>query len=161
MLRLLITHTDHLFASMVDTRQSLRRLTSLIGRKWAEARSTEQTQSLSNRLLDVFLRTWDLGFTAFGGPPVHFQIIYARFVDGKGGGRWIDEQTVNVSSISILSETDCYRQYQELFAICQALPGPGSTKMLFCVTLLHAGFLPAIFVFILWRYGGLPRLLNS
>ena len=51
--------------------------------------------SLPHRLLDVFLRTWDLGFTAFGGPPVHFQILHSRFVEGKGGKeKWVDEQTV-------------------------------------------------------------------
>ena len=51
--------------------------------------------SLPQRLFDVFLRVWDLGFTAFGGPPVHFQIIHRRFVDGKGGyAPWLDEQTV-------------------------------------------------------------------
>ena len=50
---------------------------------------------LPNRLLDVLLRTWDLGFTAFGGPPVHFKIIHQRFVEGIGGkASWIDEQTV-------------------------------------------------------------------
>ncbi|KAF2669995.1 hypothetical protein BT63DRAFT_454173 [Microthyrium microscopicum] len=93
---------------------------------------------LANRLIDVFLRTWDLGFTAFGGPPVHFKIIYERFVGGKGGKTpWIDEQT-----------------YQELFAICQGLPGPGSTKMLFCVVFIHAGFLPALFVFLTWSLPG-------
>lgn len=81
---------------MTDTRQSLRVLRSLITRKWTEAQSTQEAQSLSSRLLDVFLRTWDLGFTAFGGPPVHFQIIYARFVEGKGGAKWIDEQTVTI-----------------------------------------------------------------
>lgn len=47
------------------------------------------------RLADVFSRTWDLGFTAFGGPPVHFGILHQRFVDGHGGKTpWIDEQTV-------------------------------------------------------------------
>jgi hypothetical protein len=51
--------------------------------------------SLGYRLLDVFLRTWDLGFTAFGGPPVHFQVMHGRFVQGKGGKeKWVDEQTV-------------------------------------------------------------------
>lgn len=41
------------------------------------------------------MRTWDLGFTAFGGPPVHFQILHARFVEGQGGKeKWVDEQTV-------------------------------------------------------------------
>ena len=51
--------------------------------------------SLPSRLTDVFLRTWDLGFTAFGGPPVHFQILYQRFVEGRGGKqKWVDEETV-------------------------------------------------------------------
>ncbi|KAK9490790.1 chromate transporter-domain-containing protein [Lipomyces doorenjongii] len=90
------------------------------------------------RIGDVFARTWDLGFTAFGGPPVHFQILHQRFVEGRGGkAPWIDEQT-----------------YQELFAICQALPGPGSTKMVFCIALIHAGFLPALFVFLVWSLPG-------
>lgn len=43
------------------------------------------------------------------------------------------------------------QQYQELFAICQALPGPASTKMLFCMALIHAGFIPAVLAFLLWR----------
>ncbi|KAF2461572.1 chromate ion transporter [Lineolata rhizophorae] len=95
-------------------------------------------QKLAWRLADVFARTWDLGFTAFGGPAVHFQILHRRFVEGKGGKTpWIDEQT-----------------YQELFAICQALPGPGSTKMAFCIALIHAGFWPALFVFITWSMPG-------
>lgn len=38
---------------------------------------------------------WDLGFTAFGGPPVHFQILHRRFVEGKGGAKWLDEQAVS------------------------------------------------------------------
>lgn len=52
------------------------------------------------RFMEVFARTWDLGFTAFGGPPVHFQILHRRFVDGVGGKtKWIDEQTVSASSL--------------------------------------------------------------
>ena len=50
--------------------------------------------SLSTRLLDVLSRTFDLGFTAFGGPPVHFHILHRRFVDSVGRSPWIDEQTV-------------------------------------------------------------------
>ncbi|KAJ3518081.1 hypothetical protein NLJ89_g91 [Agrocybe chaxingu] len=95
------------------------------------------TSKLSERLLDVFLRTFDLGFTAFGGPPVHFQIFHRRFVDGIGKTPWIDEQT-----------------YQELFAISQALPGPASTKMLFNIAHIHAGHIPAMFVFLLWSLPG-------
>jgi hypothetical protein len=57
---------------------------------------TANTEKLLWRLSDVFLRTWDLGFTAFGGPPVHFQIEHQRFVEGKGGrAPWIDEQIVS------------------------------------------------------------------
>lgn len=53
-------------------------------------------KSLLFRLADVFSRTWDLGFTAFGGPPVHFHIEHQRFVEGKGGkAAWVDEQTVH------------------------------------------------------------------
>ncbi|CAI7653066.1 unnamed protein product [Penicillium crustosum] len=116
---------------------SLLRLNS----KWGSRRALENEGSenpLSSRLLDIFLRTWDLGFTAFGGPPVHFQILHSRFVEGKSDKeKWVDEQT-----------------YQELFAICQGLPGPASTKMIFCLALLHAGFIPAMLAFFLWSLPG-------
>lgn len=54
-------------------------------------------EKLGWRLAEVFAKMWDLGFTAFGGPPVHFQILHRRFVDGVGhfGSKWIDEQTVS------------------------------------------------------------------
>ncbi|KAF8601288.1 chromate transporter [Ceratobasidium sp. AG-I] len=86
---------------------------------------------------DFFLRTFDLGFTAFGGPPVHFQILHQRFVEGNGKTPWIDEQT-----------------YQELFSVCQALPGPASTKVTFSIAFMHAGFLPALLVFFMWSLPG-------
>jgi hypothetical protein len=57
------------------------------------------TERLQWRLAELFVRTWDLGFTAFGGPPVHFQILHRRFVEGVGfssGSKWIDEQTVRI-----------------------------------------------------------------
>ncbi|PWW76196.1 hypothetical protein C7212DRAFT_363442, partial [Tuber magnatum] len=93
---------------------------------------------LGLRLWEVVANYWDLGFTSFGGPPVHFQIMRKRFVDGEGGRiPWIDDQT-----------------YQELFAICQALPGPGSTKFAFCVALIHAGFIPAVLAFLIWSLPG-------
>ncbi|KAJ2931703.1 hypothetical protein H1R20_g5526, partial [Candolleomyces eurysporus] len=91
------------------------------------------TSKLSARLRDVLSRTYDLGITAFGGPPVHFQIFHQRFVDGSGKVPWIDEQT-----------------YQEVFAVCQALPGPASTKMLFNIAQIRAGLIPALLVFAFW-----------
>lgn len=55
---------------------------------------------LLRRLQDVFIRTWDLGFTAFGGPPVHFRILHQRFVEGRGKTPWLDEQTVSIYHFS-------------------------------------------------------------
>merc|ERR1711981_1484353 len=118
--------------------QKLRALRSLLSQKRADAQHEHSRDHISSRLIDVFVRTWDLGFTAFGGPPVHFRIAHQRFVEGKNGKTpWIDEQI-----------------YQEFFAIAQALPGPGSTKMLFCIVLIHAGIIPAIFVFLTWSLPG-------
>lgn len=78
--------------------QALSALKSLIQRHRSRRSVTSATEgqpSLPARLLDVSLRTWDLGFTAFGGPPVHFRIFHQRFVEGKGGEKWVDEQTVS------------------------------------------------------------------
>ena len=107
-----------------------------------------------SRLLDVFLRTWYLGFTSFGGPVVHFQIFHRLFVEDQNP--WLDEQTVRYlpfsafyflrAFINILSS-----QFQELFAICQALPGPASTKLGFCIVFIRGGFLAAVIFFLTWR----------
>ncbi|KAL4867843.1 hypothetical protein BDV12DRAFT_209558 [Aspergillus spectabilis] len=97
-----------------------------------------ERKSLPNRLIEVFLRTWHLGLTSFGGLAANLQALHAKFVEEREGREgWIDEQT-----------------YQELSAICQALPGPASTKLLFCISLLHAGFIPALFAFVLWCLPG-------
>jgi len=82
-------------ATVLKFRRSLKALRALLSRKRDESETTHLNNTLSARLVEVFLRTWDLGLTAFGGPPVHFQIIYNRFVEGKGGNKWIDEQTVS------------------------------------------------------------------
>lgn len=85
-------------------------------------------------LADAIIHNWHLGFTSFGGPAVHFQIFHKLFVDKL---QWIDETT-----------------YQETFALCQALPGPGSTKMLYAINSLHGGFLAGLLVFLLWSLPG-------
>lgn len=41
-----------------------------------------------------------------------------------------------------------------MFAICQALPGPASTKMVFCIVLIHAGIVAALLAFLLWSLPG-------
>ncbi|KAF8812271.1 hypothetical protein BYT27DRAFT_6412202 [Phlegmacium glaucopus] len=123
------------FDALINT--VLRRLRPDNGHSHTTPNYQANTSKLTSRLSDVFLRTYDLGFTAFGGPPVHFQILHRRFVDSVGKPAWLDEQT-----------------YQELFAITQALPGPASTKMLFNIAQIHAGMIPALFVFFVWALPG-------
>ncbi|KAK1673845.1 chromate transporter [Colletotrichum godetiae] len=86
------------------------------------------------RVAGVFKVNWHLGLTAFGGPPVHFKIFHDRFVRRL---QWIDDQ-----------------MYQELFSISQALSGPASTKMLYCINLIQNGFLGAIVAFMIWSLPG-------
>jgi hypothetical protein len=111
---------------------------------------------LGFRLFDIFLRTWHLGITAFGGPPVHYTIIHRRFVEGQDGyAPWMDERSVNSAACLINAHYVSLIgiQYQDVFALSQALPGPASTKMLFVMVYLRAGLTPAIMSFFLWRSG--------
>ncbi|KAI4087469.1 MAG: hypothetical protein LQ344_006758 [Seirophora lacunosa] len=81
------------------------------------------------RYQDVVAATWHLGVTAFGGPAVQYQTFHRIFVEEKA---WIDEA-----------------MYQQIFAICQALPGSASVKMLYCINAVHgglgAGFIAMVF----------------
>ncbi|KAM0197324.1 hypothetical protein ACHAPA_004042 [Fusarium lateritium] len=88
----------------------------------------------ADRGLQTLQVNWHLGFTAFGGPPVHFKIFHDKFVNKLG---WIDEQ-----------------MYQELFSVAQAISGPGSTKMLYCINLIHGGLLQGILSFFIWSLPG-------
>jgi chromate transport protein ChrA len=81
-------------------------------------------------MVDMLAHNWHLGFTSFGGPTVHFQIFQQLFVEKY---KWVDEST-----------------YQELFALCQALSGPASTKMIYAVNVLHYGLLVGIASFFVW-----------
>ena len=89
---------------------------------------------LNERLWNTVRHNWYLGFTSFGGPPVHFKIFHDKFTTKLG---WIEEQT-----------------YQELFSVCQAFSGPGSTKMHYCINLIHDGFIPAALGFLIWSLPG-------
>jgi chromate transport protein ChrA len=51
----------------------------------------------------------------------------------------------------VWQSADSGEQYQELFSVCQAFSGPGSTKMHYCINLIHDGFLPAALGFFIWR----------
>lgn len=88
-------------------------------------------ENLGRGLANTIRNNYRLGLTAFGGPPVHFKIFHDKFVQKL---QWIDEQT-----------------YQELFSVCQATSGPASTKMHYCINLIHDGFLSALLGFLIWR----------
>jgi chromate transport protein ChrA len=142
-LQLLTTHFDHLTISP----QSIRQYQRDKGNSCKPNRS-----SLGFRLFDVFLRTWHLGLTSFGGPPVHYTIIHRKFVEDEDDyAPWVDERTVSIGTLSLKNTSLTYCQYQDVFALSQALPGPASTKMVFIMVYLRAGLLPAIMAFFLWR----------
>ncbi|KAL7822267.1 chromate transporter domain-containing protein [Trichoderma gracile] len=86
------------------------------------------------RAAEILAAEWHLGFTAFGGPPVHFKIFHDKFVNKL---KWVDDQL-----------------YQELFGVAQALCGPASTKMLYCINLIHDGFFGAVIGFLIWSLPG-------
>jgi hypothetical protein len=68
---------------------------------------------------------------------------------------WIDENVVGdpiVKDTSPMGQELTRWKYQEIFSISQALSGPASTKMLYCINLLHDGFLAAVLGFLFWRY---------
>ncbi|EPE32815.1 hypothetical protein GLAREA_05827 [Glarea lozoyensis ATCC 20868] len=109
-------------------------ISSPFSRYTASLQARVESSAIWVSLRDVLIKNWHLGFTAFGGPPVHFQILHKKFVDKH---KWIDEQL-----------------YQELFALSQALPGPASTKMLFCINYIHGGFLAGFLAFALWCIPG-------
>ncbi|KAK3900755.1 chromate transporter-domain-containing protein [Staphylotrichum tortipilum] len=96
--------------------------------------SSHNLRTLSHRAWKVIRANWHLGVTAFGGPPVHFQIFHEKFVNRTA---WIDEQV-----------------FQELFSVSQALSGPASTKMLYCINLIRDGFAAALLGFLLWSLPG-------
>ena len=72
------------------------------------------------------------------------------FVEGQNP--WLDEQTVRYICLLHKAFDDTPSQLQELFAIFQALPGPASTKLGYCIALLRGGFLAAVMFFLTWRW---------
>ncbi|KAJ3045630.1 hypothetical protein HK097_001141 [Rhizophlyctis rosea] len=76
-----------------------------------------------------------LSVIAFGGPPAHIALLHNTFVARK---KWLDDAL-----------------FSEFFAVSQALPGPGSTEMLFSIAIHRGGLIPAIAGFFCWSLPGL------
>ena len=95
---------------------------------------TGSGRPLSQRLKAITRRYFDLGFTSFGGPGVHVVILRQRFVENL---QWLDERT-----------------FLDLFALGNALPGPGSTQLAFSIAVVTNGVLPGLLAFMLWALPG-------
>jgi len=72
-----------------------------------------------------------LAFISFGGPTAHFGMLYDALVTKR---HWVDSSA-----------------FSELLGICQTLPGPASTQMVYGLSICHAGIKAAIVAFLCWR----------
>jgi chromate transporter len=77
---------------------------------------------------EVFVAFLRLGLIGFGGPVAHFSLFRREFVERR---RWIDDQ-----------------HFAHLMALCQFLPGPGSSQLGFSLGLLRAGWSGALAAFL-------------
>ncbi|WP_242234562.1 chromate transporter [Bacillus cereus group sp. BfR-BA-01316] len=87
-------------------------------------------------LLEIFLVSFKLGLTSFGGPVAHLGYFHHEYVQKR---KWMDE-----------------RSYGDLVALCQFLPGPASSQVGMGIGLLRGGLLGAI---ISWIGFTLPSVL--
>ena len=80
------------------------------------------------RLMEIFLVSFKLGLTSFGGPVAHLGYFYEEYVKRK---KWIDEKA-----------------YADLVALCQFLPGPASSQVGMGIGLIRGGVAGAIISFV-------------
>lgn len=78
----------------------------------------------SRRLAEVCASFAKLGLISFGGPIAHLSYLRAEFVAKRG---WLDDAA-----------------YSDLVALCQFLPGPASSQVVFALGMQHAGILGAL-----------------
>lgn len=74
-----------------------------------------------HRLYEVFWTFLKLGSISFGGPVAHLGYLREEFVNKR---RWLDDAA-----------------YGDLVALCQFLPGPASSQVVFALGMQHAGWL--------------------
>jgi len=81
-----------------------------------------------SRPLEVLAAFAKLGVTSFGGPIAHLGYFRAELVERR---RWVSE-----------------KDYADLVALCQFLPGPASSQVGFALGLARGGILGALFAFL-------------
>ncbi|MED1409426.1 MULTISPECIES: chromate transporter [Bacillus] len=84
----------------------------------------ENNKYTFHTLLEIFLVSFKLGLTSFGGPVAHLGYFHHEYVQKR---KWMDEKS-----------------YGDLVALCQFLPGPASSQVGMGVGLLRGGLLGAI-----------------
>ena len=78
--------------------------------------------------LAVFLAALRLGLTSFGGPIAHIGYFRHEYVERR---RWLSE-----------------RDFADLVALCQVLPGPASSQVGFGVGMIRAGLLGGVLAWV-------------
>ncbi|KAF9537393.1 hypothetical protein EC957_008309 [Mortierella hygrophila] len=89
---------------------------------------------LEDRIRETISTFFKFGYTSFGGPMVHTNMLNDEIIIKRG---WSSQE-----------------QFAELFAISQSLPGPAAALLAYSLTLLRSGFLCAVLGFILWSFPG-------
>lgn len=79
-------------------------------------------------MIDVFYRFFILGWLAFGGPAAHIGFFQQQFVQRR---QWLDQNTFN-----------------ELLAVSQVLPGPGSSQLGMAIGYQRAGLAGFVAAFV-------------
>ncbi|MFN2744753.1 chromate transporter [Bacillus sp. z60-18] len=79
-------------------------------------------------LIEILFVSTRLGLTSFGGPIAHLGYFHAEYVRKR---RWLDE-----------------KNYADLVALCQFLPGPASSQVGIGIGVMRAGVLGGILAFI-------------
>ncbi|MCI9889424.1 chromate efflux transporter [Micrococcales bacterium 31B] len=92
------------------------------------SREPNPTPRASGTPLEVLAAFTRLGLTSFGGPVAHLGYFRAEFVERR---RWLDD-----------------REYGDIVALCQFLPGPASSQVGFVLGLRRAGGLGALAAFV-------------
>lgn len=88
------------------------------------------------RFFDIFITFLRLGLTSFGGPVAHLSFFHNEFVNKKN---WISA-----------------KEYADLVALCQVLPGPASSQVGMAIGLSRAGIVGAV---VAWLGFTLPSAL--
>lgn len=90
--------------------------------------SEKQSNKEKASLLEIFLVSTRLGLTSFGGPTAHLGYFHAEYVHRR---KWMNE-----------------KNYSDLIALSQFLPGPASSQVGIGVGVMRAGVLGGLISFI-------------